>query len=454
MPIWGQRNTKELENFRSFLGNIVDKKFKVDSAIQAHQQGLREREAASGVLQPVIDATSGKKVMEDVYEDVPTATQQPVKVGATPPALNEISQRLGIKPEWLDAVIDFESGWDPSKRNPNSSATGLIQFMDDTAKSLGVTTEELQGMSTDEQLKFVEKYMSPHAGKMKSYQDVAMSVFYPEAIGKQGFTFPDSVVKANSGIKTPEDYVERSLKNYKGSGGSVSTTTERKKVGTREKTVYPSEEELGNMSYNAFLQLMSQGTPAAMKAAEGLSRFDQRKSGSKTTGSDLKKVDSFTGSDGKRYVGVMDESGNINYNPPVPSGVTVQKTASGGEDARQLKGFAEAERVRKEERVIAEKKEDLKQIEALTKENKELGEKATLFPTDEKNRQGFLKKVMSGDYGDIPEHLLPVLDSIAKKIKANEEELERLNVKIGGTYRAPKGEKQAQEDNDPLGIRD
>ena len=39
--------------------------------------------------------------------------------------------------------------------------------------------------------------------------DLFMMIFYPAAIGNPNYQFPDSVVEANAGIKTPTDYYNR-----------------------------------------------------------------------------------------------------------------------------------------------------------------------------------------------------------------------------------------------------
>ncbi len=98
-----------------------------------------------------------------------------------------MSQRLGVKPEWLFAVMKNESGMDPKAVNPYSDATGLIQFMPDTARGLGTSVEALKNMSAMDQLKYVEKYFKPYAGKMKSGPDMYMATFWPAGLGK-----PDS----------------------------------------------------------------------------------------------------------------------------------------------------------------------------------------------------------------------------------------------------------------------
>lgn len=98
--------------------------------------------------------------------------------------VKEMSTRLGIKPEWLLAVMKNESGMSTSIRNPNGGATGLIQFMPATARALGTTTEALAKMSGVEQLAYVEKFFSGAAGKFKSGTDLYLHNFWPAALGK------------------------------------------------------------------------------------------------------------------------------------------------------------------------------------------------------------------------------------------------------------------------------
>lgn len=72
-----------------------------------------------------------------------------------------VANNLGINPNDLAHIISFETGgsFDPKARNPKSSATGLIQFMAQTAKGLGTSTQALYNMSFDEQMNYVEKYL-------------------------------------------------------------------------------------------------------------------------------------------------------------------------------------------------------------------------------------------------------------------------------------------------------
>ena len=98
--------------------------------------------------------------------------------------VKDLAGRLGVKPEWILAVMKNESGMSTTAKNPNGGATGLIQFMPATARGLGTTTDALSKMSAVEQLKYVEKYYAPFAGKIKSGTDLYMATFWPAGVGK------------------------------------------------------------------------------------------------------------------------------------------------------------------------------------------------------------------------------------------------------------------------------
>ena len=112
--------------------------------------------------------------------------------------VKNMSERLGVNPDDLMAVMAFESGGvNPQAVNKWSGATGLIQFMPSTAEGLGTTTEALRGMSAMEQLPYVETYLSQHgirAGRNNSLSDLYMAVLWPAAVGK-----PDGYVLFSSG---------------------------------------------------------------------------------------------------------------------------------------------------------------------------------------------------------------------------------------------------------------
>lgn len=123
--------------------------------------------------------------------------------------VSNIACELEIDPDDLMAVMAFESGFNPAAKNPNSSATGLIQFMSNVAISLGTTTEDLSGMSNIEQLDYVYKYYKPYAGKMSDLGDVYMVTLWPAAVGKSNdyaiFKKGDGCYEVNYGLDYNED---------------------------------------------------------------------------------------------------------------------------------------------------------------------------------------------------------------------------------------------------------
>lgn len=126
--------------------------------------------------------------------------------------LNQVARELGVNPENLNALIAFESGWDPKAKNPRSSARGLLQFVDSTARNLGYrdSLDLVQKHPTAESqlLGPVRAYLKKF-GPFPTKQSLYMAVFYPKArFWDPTKPFPKSVQNANPGIKTPLDYVK------------------------------------------------------------------------------------------------------------------------------------------------------------------------------------------------------------------------------------------------------
>ena len=143
--------------------------------------------------------------------DIEYGTYEPEVEQAFLDKVANIANQLEAAPEYLMAVMGFETGgsYAPDVRNPNSSATGLIQFVEATANNLGTSTEQLADMSALEQLDFVEKYLQPYSGKFNTLEDVYMAVLWPAAVG-QGpdeaiFTQGDKFYAVNSGLDINQD---------------------------------------------------------------------------------------------------------------------------------------------------------------------------------------------------------------------------------------------------------
>jgi hypothetical protein len=128
--------------------------------------------------------------------------------------LIDIAKKLNTNPDFLATVISFETGgsFNPAQKNKaGSGATGLIQFMPDTAKGLGTTVEDLANMSAEQQLDYVYKYYS-RFHNLNTLHDIYMATLYPAAIGKKDdqvlFKDPDIKYKQNIGFdKEHKGYV-------------------------------------------------------------------------------------------------------------------------------------------------------------------------------------------------------------------------------------------------------
>lgn len=101
----------------------------------------------------------------------------------TPEFIREVvamARRLETRPEWLLAVMSFETGgtFSPSQRNPLSGATGLIQFLPSTAASrpLNTSTEALARLTPVEQLRYVELYLARFKGRLNTLEGVYTAV--------------------------------------------------------------------------------------------------------------------------------------------------------------------------------------------------------------------------------------------------------------------------------------
>jgi hypothetical protein len=104
---------------------------------------------------------------------------------------------FSLNPNWPMACMKFESGLNPAAKNPRSTATGLIQFMEATANHYGVTTKQLAAMTAEKQFDYVWLYfrdaIKAH-GPIKTLADCYMAILDPIAMGK-----PDDYVLWISG---------------------------------------------------------------------------------------------------------------------------------------------------------------------------------------------------------------------------------------------------------------
>lgn len=114
-------------------------------------------------------------------------------------AVISICNTLGINPNYLMLTMWIESRLSPQAVNKTGWATGLIQFMPDTAVGLGTTTAALLQMSGTAQLQYVELYFQnviKQYGVPQTPEAVYLSVFFPLAVANQDN--PDWVLQTST----------------------------------------------------------------------------------------------------------------------------------------------------------------------------------------------------------------------------------------------------------------
>ncbi len=92
-----------------------------------------------------------------------------------------ISDRQGIKADWLMIVMAFETGRKFNTGSHGNGAYGLIGFRSATAAELGTSVTALAKMSALVQLDYVEKYLVRWnvKSKVNSFTDLYITIFTP-----------------------------------------------------------------------------------------------------------------------------------------------------------------------------------------------------------------------------------------------------------------------------------
>ena len=124
--------------------------------------------------------------------------------------VKQVASQLGVDEMALVKIMYKESKFDPKARNGDTKATGLIQFMPDTAIGLKTTVDALYKMTRIEQLDYVKTYFSNYGVSGKTYAELYLITFYPFALSKPNdyiigseVSTPRAIIIANqnAGIK-------------------------------------------------------------------------------------------------------------------------------------------------------------------------------------------------------------------------------------------------------------
>lgn len=132
-----------------------------------------------------------------------------------------IEEQLKLDANKLMACMKFESDLNPRAKNPQSSATGLIQFMDATVASMvkkypvlakqGITkARDLTELTAQQQLAWVYYYFKAFGNDLSNWsiEDVYMAILLPSMIGKPldaPMKWSESAYRVNSGLDLNKD---------------------------------------------------------------------------------------------------------------------------------------------------------------------------------------------------------------------------------------------------------
>ena len=141
-----------------------------------------------------------------------------LKIPGVKDRLEKLATKHGFTVDEILTVIQKESGFKTTAENPKSKATGLIQFMPDTAKGLGTTIEKIKEMDALAQLEIVDKYFTQNHTKG---QHPYVTVAYPAAakMDMDDIVAPkDSIIAKQNPVWQDKDgnVTKRSILGYVG----------------------------------------------------------------------------------------------------------------------------------------------------------------------------------------------------------------------------------------------
>jgi len=199
-------NARAFFNFARALG-MLSRSSGSSGVVSGFFSYIRARGDASDPTLTTPSSTGGS-VSSEV--DISTAKGEWRKDQAFVKEVERVSSKYGFSPGALIGLMQSESGINPQARNPNGGATGLIQFMPATARSLGTTTDTLYKMTRAQQMAYVDKFFAPYASGLKgaSAGKLYAYVFLPGRAGRQSGILtenPEKYYTHNSGLDMNRD---------------------------------------------------------------------------------------------------------------------------------------------------------------------------------------------------------------------------------------------------------
>ena len=189
-----------------------------------------------GKITPGGDGDGYKAITDAAKAKLPPSMTTPEFLGC----LDNLAKSKNVPADSLLTVMQIESGFTstdiPGKGasaiNKYSGASGLNQIIPSTAKGLGYTVEQIQGMTASEQMCGpVTKYFNMQTLPEKpSTADLYLANFYPAAVGK-----PDDYIMGDVKGGGTREQIAAANSIFKGADGLVSVGSVKNWI----KTKYP-----------------------------------------------------------------------------------------------------------------------------------------------------------------------------------------------------------------------
>lgn len=214
--IQGHPGTYEIKHGDTLSRIAREHGVSVDTLLAANPQILNpdtiyagQRLTIPGVPADAASSPAGSNAFD--YDRIAGVRGNPNITAEFTRTVEQIAARLGTRPEYLMAVMSFETGgsFDPAQPNTaGSGATGLIQFMPATARGLGTSTAALARLSPVQQLDYVERYLLPFAGQLDTLEGVYSSVLAGHPVAEPSgtlFAAGSGAYRANAGLDANRD---------------------------------------------------------------------------------------------------------------------------------------------------------------------------------------------------------------------------------------------------------
>jgi soluble lytic murein transglycosylase-like protein len=121
--------------------------------------------------------------------------QNPTLPNGLAPGINSLVQdtsaKYGLRPEVIRALIQHESSGDPNAKNPTSTAKGLMQLVDGTARMMGVTDSFNPAQNIEGGTKYLAQLTALHGGDVRE----GLAAYYGSRDRTANLKYADSILQ-------------------------------------------------------------------------------------------------------------------------------------------------------------------------------------------------------------------------------------------------------------------